>query len=187
MCAVDAAPPSPEELAAELRPVIAQHGLRVAALLKRRLLLALETVRAQAASGEEHDRAVAFRSVLGQAIARLGDSPSGRAARHLFGLSPPSRGQPLKVKRRLAADDLGISAETFRTGPREGELIAEVAEALYALESEYRMRQAHRLLATKRPTESGLAINWLELHQAYALLWTIVYAVQAGGPPGPPA
>ncbi|HKI17147.1 MAG TPA: hypothetical protein VKA15_04680 [Isosphaeraceae bacterium] len=60
------------------------------------------------------DLAFAAEALFKRALVRLGDGPFGQAARLLFGVDNESRGLPLKTRRRLAAEELGVYPSTFR-------------------------------------------------------------------------
>jgi hypothetical protein len=49
-----------------------------------------------------------------KALDRFGDGPAGAALRLLLGASAQSRSLPLKTRRRLAAEEVGVYPETFR-------------------------------------------------------------------------
>ncbi len=69
---------------------------------------------------------------------RSGEGPTGEAVRLLLGMHPRSRGRLLKNRRDLAAETIGIDAETFRKG-WEANLLSELADEIYQLESERRI------------------------------------------------
>ena len=71
--------------------------------------------------------------MLRAALDALGDGPHGRAAELLLGAVVDTRGLPLKVRRRLAADQLDIMASTFRQN-YEDQLLLDVAAEVYRLE-----------------------------------------------------
>jgi hypothetical protein len=60
------------------------------------------------------ESAFATEALFASAIANLGTGPYGQAARLLFGIDDESRGLPLKTRRRLAAEELGVYPSTFR-------------------------------------------------------------------------
>ena len=77
----------------------------------------------------------ALLSLLHDAVAQLGDpqvNPRARAARHLFGLSPDTRGRLLRDRRRLAADEMGLAVRSFSKS-HESEIALDLAGALYMM------------------------------------------------------
>lgn len=77
-------------------------------------------------------RALSLASVILTAVESLGDGPTGRATQALFGLTADTRGRPLKDRRRLAADELGVMSSTFRKY-YEDDILWDVAVQLWAI------------------------------------------------------
>jgi predicted nucleotide-binding protein len=77
---------------------------------------------------EPGPRAAALHSILVGAITQL-SARDQKAARLLTGLDPRASGQRLRERRRLAAESLGVAADTFRTH-RESKLSEQLARAL---------------------------------------------------------
>ena len=91
-------------------------------------------MRARADDSVDVDRlAFGLEAVLHAALDALGDGPHGRAAELLFGAVVDTVGRPLKVRRRLAAEQLDIMASTFRQN-YEDQLLLDVAAEVYRLE-----------------------------------------------------
>lgn len=124
------------------------------------------------------DRPVAIENLLRRAVERLGGGPYGDAAAALFGLAGGLRGAGPSGRRGAAADALGMSAETFRTR-RQKTVVSDLADQVLALLADAAMRVAHRELSRRHPTESRLAVAWVERFEAYYHIWTPVYALGA--------
>jgi hypothetical protein len=124
---------SVEEIADGLQRVL-RSGVRPAQLRQCGALLVLRCVRARADGSGDVDRlAFGLEDVLRAALDALGDGPHGRAAELLFGAVVDTVGRPLKVRRRLAAEQLDIMASTFRQN-YEDQLLLDVAAEVYRLE-----------------------------------------------------
>ena len=167
--------PGPEALAddltAMLRTGVAVHRCRTASAL-----LALDLVRAKAATEIVDDLAVSASNLIREACAAVDGMDTG-ATSLLFGLAPGSRGRPLTLRRSDAATNLGYSTEHLRKD-REPWLVRAVAEELYAMDSAYRLRHRHRLHAEREPHASRLGIDWLAQHRSYRRIWTPVMALR---------
>lgn len=124
------------------------------------------------------DDAVAIEDALRQSVERLGGGGYGEAAALVFGLIRGARNLGPRERREKAADELGMSAETFRTA-HQSDLVSDVATQLLALVNEQRRRAAHAQLERRHPAESHLAVAWVERFEAYYRLWTPVYALGA--------
>jgi hypothetical protein len=119
-------PDSIEAIAQALRPAL-RYGASPYGLRQCDELLALECVQQRARDNHDQDAvAYAAEAVLIDALEALGDGPYGRAARLLFGVTPDTRGQPLKDRRRLAAYELDLLPSTFRRR-REAQVIYDIA------------------------------------------------------------
>ncbi len=113
-------------VATGLRRVL-RHGVRPARLQDHDDLLHLNCVLERAgSSADERALPFALEAVLLEALAGIGDGPWGRAARALFGATPATRGLPLMQRRMHAADELNLSASTFRQN-YEGEVVDDLA------------------------------------------------------------
>ena len=81
---------------------------------------------------------------LKDAISLLGDGPAGRAAQELFGLTTDTRGLPLKDRRRVAAESVGVMPSTFRKY-YERDILEDVAFELWCRGREDSERKAQQL------------------------------------------
>jgi hypothetical protein len=128
-------PDSIEAIAQALRPAL-RYGASPYRLRNCNELLALQCVQLRARDTNDTDAlAYAAEGVLLDALTALGDGPYGRAAAHLFGVSPDARGRLLKDRRRLAAYELDLLPTTFRKQYEEPllhDIAAEVARPLAA-------------------------------------------------------
>lgn len=173
---MDLQTPSREELMSELASQL-RLGITTKTLLGCPTILGLAVVRANAASDDEQDRAVAARELLGQLALKVDGERNGPVAT-LLGMATATRGSLLKDRRELVAGQLYISPAHLRTSGREGRLMEALADELYAADSGYRRRQRHRLTPEQAAPDSRLGINWLERHQAYRRVWTPLYAMR---------
>jgi len=173
--------PEPDELTVELRQVV-RAGLRPSALKDLPKLFGLAVVGTEAHGSRPLDRAIALEGVIREAVAILGDGPTGQCVGLLLGMAPRSRGLLLKDRRDLAAEHLGISAEAFRKH-WETTLLTELANELYKLEAERRI--PIRLKGKKRSgpilddLRSGTSRKSLDRREAEARLWSLMYALRA--------
>ncbi|HVX18369.1 MAG TPA: hypothetical protein VHA73_10090 [Acidimicrobiales bacterium] len=71
-------------------------------------------------------RALNLADRITAAVRSLGEGATGLATQALFGVTPEARGQLLKHRRRIAADQLGIMTSTFRSY-YEDNIVADVA------------------------------------------------------------
>jgi hypothetical protein len=126
----------------------------------------------------EIDDAVAIEDALRQSVERLGGGDYGEAAALLFGLIRGTRNLGPRERREKAADELSMSAETFRTA-HQSDLVSDVATQLLALVNEQRRRAARDQLERRHPAESRLAVAWVDRFEAYYRLWTPIYALGA--------
>jgi hypothetical protein len=121
------------EIIAELRPLV-RSGMRHAALRDCHQMLSLHVVAERAKGSTERDvLALALESVLRQAVRALGDGPSGYACQLLLGTVGGTRGLRLMERRRLAADSLFVSPDTFRRS-YENDLVADTAAEILRIE-----------------------------------------------------
>ncbi len=168
--------PAAKQLAKELSDQL-RTGVRLSALMNCPAVLALDVVRAKAATGSERDRAVAARNLLRE-LSVLVDGQRNGATATLLGLATASRGILLKERRQLAADMLHISPDHLRTSRRERELVVALADELYAADSAYRRRHGHRLRPEQDSLTTRLGVDWLDRHQAYRRVWTPLNAIR---------
>jgi hypothetical protein len=109
-------------------------GVRPAQLRDCDDLLALSCVHEWASHSSDPDLlAFGLEAVLVDALNALGDGPYGRAAKLLLGVATDAKGRPLKVRRELAADELGVMRSTFRQN-YEDDLVDDVAAEVYRIE-----------------------------------------------------
>lgn len=172
--------PDPAELRDELRRV-ARSGLTPSRLTNLPKLFDLAIVATEAHGNRPLDRAIALQSVIGEAVDELGEGPSGEAVRLLLGMTPRSRGLLLKDRRDLAADHIGIEAETFRKG-WEIQLLGELADEVYKLESQRRVPIRVKPSKRRGPILDDLRHGTgksLDRREAEARLWSLMYALRA--------
>lgn len=167
-------PTSPSQLALELAKTL-KSGIRPTSVESLTGLLGLEIVRAKSATDSPDDLAVAATGIAKEAIRAVDGSENGAAAM-LFGVATGTRGSLLKTRRMWAAGERAVSPEHFRK-QTEVSLVAEVADEIFSMDSVFRLRAARKLMGENKPTDSSLAINWLERHEAYGRLWTPIYAL----------
>jgi hypothetical protein len=108
----------------------------------------------------------------------------GVAAQYLLALVRGTEGWPPEARKDRAAQELGIQRGTL-TQRRPGKkthlerLVDLLGQAVFAAETEYRLRQrAQRLAERRRPAESALGINWLARFERYYSVWTTVFALK---------
>jgi hypothetical protein len=127
---------SVDALVGELRKVL-RRGLDRLDPADQRPLLRLASVRRQTQDADYPDNddglTLALRDVITDAVRALGDAPTARAARLLFGTVPDSRGRTLTDRRRLAGDALDVVASTFRKN-YEPRLVHELATEILRAE-----------------------------------------------------
>jgi hypothetical protein len=114
--------------------VVVRGGIRPAWLVRCRELLELSYVRRRAGGRVEDPYvfALTLERLLLDALQNLGDGPYGAAVALLFGADPESRGQLLKERRRLAAQELRVMPSTFRKN-YEADIINDVAIEVWRL------------------------------------------------------
>lgn len=78
------------------------------------------------------DQPAAIEELLRRAVAALGGAAYGEAAAALLGLAPTTRGLGPRERRELAADLLGMSAETFRTRHQKA-IVSDIANQILIL------------------------------------------------------
>jgi hypothetical protein len=79
---------------------------------------------------DDYTRALVLEQILSEAVDRLGNGPYGKAASLLLGTASEARGLLLKVRRRLAAEELGVLPSTFRKN-YERALIEDIAVEIW--------------------------------------------------------
>jgi hypothetical protein len=168
------APPSPDEIAAELAAIL-REGVTTHTLRGCPHILSLAVVAAKSASTDANDLAAAAQGVVREAANRVDGEASGLAST-LLALAQGTRGSLLKDRRTKAAQQIPVNVDHFRK-ERETPLIEAVADELYAADSAWRLRHHHRTEAERSPTATRVGIDWLERHQAYRRIWTPVSAL----------
>ena len=124
----------------------------------------------------EMDRAVTAPSIeqlIRSAVVELGESRIGLTARGLLGLTEGDRDREPAQLRRLAAAEWGVSLEHFRRQP-ETQVLSQTAEMILAQIQRRSMHLTHLEMARRLPTDSRLAVNWLERFEAYYRIWSTV-------------
>lgn len=116
--------------------------------------------------------------LLRRAVEELGGGPHGEAAAILYGLEGGTRGLDEAERRRRAAERFGRSFSTFRQR-YEPDLISDLADRILKICQEGELRSAREELERRHPTESRLAVQWVERFDAYYRLWTAIYALGA--------
>lgn len=117
--------------------------------------------------------------LLRQAVDTLGGGSLQEAAEYSLGLYPGTALWSSAERRERAAEQFGVTADTFRKKP-ERELLGQVAEAVLALLHDTRLRRARAdIEAHRHPADSRLAVQWVERFEAYYRIWTPVYALGA--------
>lgn len=172
---VQAQPPPPEDLAAELAGLL-RRGATPTAVRNCPAILGLAVIAATSASDSPDDRAVAAHAILRQVVIAVDGERDGPAAT-LLALAAGTRGSLPKRRRELAALQLGVSVDHFRR-EREEPLIVEIADELYATDSAHRLRQRHRDRPEREAHQSRLGIDWKDRHQAYRRVWTPITALR---------
>lgn len=117
--------------------------------------------------------------LLRNAVDTLGGGSVQEAAEYSLGLYPGTALWSSGQRRRNAAEQYGLVAETFRKKP-ERELLGLVAEAILEQAHDARLRQAKVAMETRRhPADSRLAVQWVERFEAYYRIWTPVSGLAA--------
>lgn len=81
---------------------------------------------------DAHDRAITTETLIRQAIDAIGGD-AGHALAIILCLTPGTLGCTLDDRRRMAADHLGIRADTWKRGWREGALFRDLLLEIYQL------------------------------------------------------
>jgi hypothetical protein len=170
------APPTPEELAAEISATLRQ-GITTKSLTTCAAMLALPVVHAKAADDTPNDLATAAYNLLRELAVTVDGQRDGPVAT-LLGLATGTRATTLKERRRQTAELLFISPAHLRTSDREAALIESLADELYSVDSAYRLRHKHRTEPEQPPERSGLRVDWLAQHRSYRQIWTPLSGVR---------
>ncbi len=139
-------------------------------------LPALNEAAAILASDPALDGTALKESIVRRAAFQLGGGKVGDAVATLFGLTPETAILTAGVRRRWAADKLGISFRTL-TRSREHEILDQLTQQILRHCTEQTLRDSRVRMQTRKPAESGLALHWIEMFQAYYRLWTPIYAL----------
>jgi hypothetical protein len=115
-------------------------------------------------------------SILRRAAFQLGGGKVGDAVATLFGLTPETAILTAGVRRRWTAEKLGISFRTL-TRSREHEILDQLTQQILRHCTEQSLRDSRDRMQTRTPAESGLALHWVEMFQAYYRLWSPIYAL----------
>lgn len=164
-------PPSFDALLSDLKQ-LRRHGL----LQLRQMELPAIAQSVRALDLVDPDREVAAPAVeelVRSAVVELGESRTGLTARVLLGLAEGDRDREPAQLRRLAAAEWGVSLEHFRRQP-ETQVLSQVAELVLAQIQRRAMHLTHLEMARRLPTDSRLAVNWLERFEAYYSIWSAV-------------
>lgn len=167
-------PPSRDELVVDLK-LLREKGLLELPKLK---LTALQRAARILSNDPAIDDAALIETVLRRSVSQLGGGKHGLAIGNLFGLNPDSRTLTAGVRRAQAAEALGVSLKTLLR-KHEGPMLEQVAAQILTLCTEQRLLDAREQLEPTPPVESGLALHWIEMFQAYFRLWTPIYALAA--------
>ncbi|MDQ1084684.1 MULTISPECIES: hypothetical protein [Microbacterium] len=117
--------------------------------------------------------------LLRNAVDALGGGSLQEAAEYSLGLYPGTALWSSGQRRKSAAEQYGLVAETFRKKP-ERELLGQVVEAILEQAHDARLRQAKIAMESKRhPADSRLAVQWVERFEAYYRIWTPVSGLAA--------
>ena len=156
-----------------LRRDIAQVRRCGAGLLRSHTLPALRTAAILLDLCDSDDAEPApLVGLLRQAMDTLGGGSEQEAAEYLLGLVPGSGRWTLTRRRASAAEVLGLQPDTFRKKP-EQQVIDAIAEAVLEVLHDAGMRQARTQMAARRhPSDSRLAVRWVERFEAYYRIWT---------------
>jgi hypothetical protein len=169
-------PPSFDALLSDLKQ-LRRHGL----LQLRQLELPAMAQSVRALDLVDLDRDVtapAIEELIRSAVVELGESRIGLTARVLLGLTEGDRDREPAQLRRLASAEWGVSLEHFRRQP-ETQVLSQVAEIVLAQIQRRAMHLTHLEMARRLPTDSRLAVNWLERFKAYYFIWSAVSGLGA--------
>jgi hypothetical protein len=167
-------PPTRDALVADLK-VLREKGL---VSLPRLNLAALSRTARILSTDSMLDDAALVETVVRRAVSQLGGGKQGVATAELLGLTPDTKTLTAGVRRMRAAEMLGVSLSTLLR-KHERPMLEQVAAQILTLCTEQRLVAAREQLQPRPPFESGLALHWIEMFQAYYRLWTPVYALAA--------
>lgn len=118
-------------------------------------------------------------ALLREALDSLGGGVDQDAAEYLLGLTPGAGRWSLTRRRAEAARLLELQPDTFRKKP-EQLLLDDIAEHVLELLHDAGMRHARTQMEARRhPSDSRLAVQWVERFEAYYRIWTPAYALAA--------
>lgn len=178
-------PPSVEDLAKALRPILA-NGLPLSPKYDDVTLLGLRGVVARSIDRDDRlGRVKALDELVGRLLVHYPDDNLGEAARILFGLAPGLRGKNLTSRRQAAANQLGYDPDHFRRRI-EPVIVQMVAWQLHRDSQNYipRGRRTPPPLASSGDTPTirlGDVVNKdaSEHEELLSRLWSHVYALRA--------
>jgi hypothetical protein len=171
-------PPTREALVADLK-LLREKGL--VSLPPLTLTLTLTALRQAArilSSDPKLDEAALIETVVRRAVSQLGGGKHGVATAELLGLTPDTKTLTAGLRRVRAAEALGVSLSTLLR-KHERPILEQVAAQILTLCTEQRLITVREQLQPRPPFESGLALHWIEMFQAYYRLWTPIYALAA--------
>lgn len=124
------------------------------------------------AAGPDPEPAV-IESLLRAAVERLGGGRLGEAAAYTLGLTQGTRDWPAQDRRAKVAQIYGVTPDRARKA-QEKTALEQTAEEILGLCHEHRLRDARMQLERRLPTDSRLAVQWVERFEAYYRIWTPV-------------
>ena len=160
--------PSHPDLVTDLQ-VLREKGLTQ---LRRLRLVALDRAARMCdlTTGQDPEPA-AIEALLRQAVERLSGGRLGEAAAYTFGLAQGTKDWPAQDRRSHVAQIYGVTPDRARKA-QEPIAIAQTAEEILNLCHEHQLRDARMRLESRLPTESRLAVQWVERFEAYYRIWT---------------
>lgn len=164
--------PTTDTLVDDLKLLREKGLLRVAELELSALLSAARIVTANEVIAAH----AVIETVLRRAITRLGGGQYGEAASVLLGLDQEGRTLTAGVRRVRASEALGCSLKTFLR-KHEKPMLAQIATQILVLCTEQQMRDTRQQLEGRHPADSGIALHWVEMFQAYHRLWSPIYGL----------
>lgn len=167
-------PPTRDALVKELS-VVREKGLLPIADLA---LPALESASRIAAGSPTIEPDVLITTTLRRAVVRLGGGSFGEAAALLFGLDQETFALTGGVRRTKAAEAMGCSVKTFLR-KHEKPMLHQIATQILILCTEQGVRDTREQLEGHHPADSGMALHWIEMFQAYYRLWSPIYGLGA--------
>ncbi|WP_410671943.1 hypothetical protein [Amycolatopsis sp. cmx-4-68] len=140
--------------------------------LRRLRLVALDrAARACDLTTSDEPEPAAIEALLRQAVERLGGGRLGDAAAYTFGLVQGTKDWPAQDRRAHVAQLYGVTPDRARKA-QEPTAIEQTAEEVLNLCHEHQLRDARMQLERQLPTESRLAVQWVERFEAYNRIWT---------------